>query len=285
MNNENIVVYTPNYRQKAGFFKVWTIMIKNIISSRQLIVQLFKRDFLMSYKKSFLGLTWIFISPIIGIASWVVLNSAGILKPGDVGIPFPAFVLLSSSIWGLFMGFYSSAAGTLTAGSGFIMQVKYPHEALLVKQLAQHLANFLITFILNIIVLLLFQVIPDWKIILLPILALPLLFLGAGFGLCISVISVVASDLVNFFNIILGLFFYITPVIYISSTVNSEVLRTIIEINPLTYLVGGVRDLIIYGNIEYWDKFIILSIFSFIFFMLAWRLFYVSEDKVIEKMI
>ena len=173
---DQITIYEPNQRQKIGFFRSWVVMIKNIIASRELIAQLFKRDFIAVYKKSFLGVTWIFVAPVIGIVSWVFMNMTGILKPGDVGIPYPAYVLLSSSIWGLFMGFYGAATGTLGAGAGFIMQVKFPHEALLIKQTAQHLANYLLGFVMNIIVLLAFGVIPSWKIIFFPIMIIPLFF-------------------------------------------------------------------------------------------------------------
>jgi len=206
------------------------------------------------------------------------------LNPGDVGIPYPAYVLLSTSIWGLFMGFYSSAVGTLGAGSGFIMQVKYPHEALLIKQTAQHLANFLITFIVTMVVLIIFKVFPSWQIILFPLLIIPLFLLGAGIGLVVSVIGVVATDLQKGFDIVLGMLIYVTPVIY-SSKVDNPLLQKIIQWNPLTYLIGTVRDGIIYGKFEYFDRYLLSSIFALIVFLLAWRLFYISEDKVIEKMI
>src|SRR4030042_1253111 len=114
MNKEIITIYEPNQRLKLGWFRIWIIMIKNIIASRDLIAQLFKRDFLAVYKKSFLGSAWIFITPVLGIVSWVIMNSAGVLKPGDVGIPYPAYVLISTSIWGLFMGFYDSSTETLS---------------------------------------------------------------------------------------------------------------------------------------------------------------------------
>ncbi|MFS8130961.1 MAG: ABC transporter permease [Candidatus Dojkabacteria bacterium] len=280
--NSGVKIYTPDAKQKIGFFQTWGIMLRNIIQSRDLIWQLFKRDFLATYKKSYLGVGWVLVSPIIGIISWVLLNSANILQPGDTPIPYLPYVLISSTIWGLFMGFYGSAAGTLGAGAGFIMQVKYPHEVLLVKQIAQQLANFLITFGINIIVLLLFGITPDWKILLFPILMLPMLFLGAGIGLIVSVISIVATDLTNFINIGLGFVFYVTPIVY-AATRPEGLFRTIVQINPLTYLVGGVRDLIVTGTMEYPDRFIIFSIASFIFFLLAWRFFFVSEDKVIEK--
>jgi lipopolysaccharide transport system permease protein len=281
---EKTVVYEPNSRRKIGFFKVWILMIRNIIASRELIFQLFKRDFLMSYKKSFIGAGWIFITPIIGVLSWIFMNHTGVLRPGNVGIPYPAYVLLGTSIWGLFMGFYSSAAGTLGAGASFIMQVKYPHEVLLIKQTAQQLANFLFAFIINIFVLLFFGVSPSWMIILFPILILPIFLLGAGIGLMIAVFNAMTPDLQKGFDFVLGLVLYITPVIY-SSKVSNPFLQKIITWNPLTYLIGVVRDSIIYGRIEYFDRFILASIFSLLFFLISWRLFFISEEKVIEKMV
>ncbi len=284
MNEEIFTTYEPNQRAKIGFFKIWMVMFRNIINSKELIWQLFRRDFLMAYKKSFLGMAWIFISPVIGIVSWVFMNATGILNPGDVGIPYPAYVLLSSSIWGLFTGFYESATGTLGAGSSFIMQVKYPHEALLVKQTAQHLANFLLGFILNIIILVAFGVIPSWKIAFFPVIILPLFFLGAGIGIVVSVINVVAIDLTKGFNLVFSLLMYITPVIY-SNRVENTHLRTIMKYNPLTYLVGNVRDLIIYGKFEHVDRFVYSALFALVVFLFSWRLFFISEEKVIEKMI
>lgn len=285
MNNQEFVVYEPNQRLKIGFFQTWLVMVRNIIKSRELIWQLFRRDFLMSYKKSFLGFGWVIVSPIVGIVSWVFLNSAGVLQPGDTSIPFPAFVLLGSSIWGLFMGFYSSASATLTAGASFINQVKYPHEVLLIKQTTQHLANFTITFFVNILVLLIFGVVPSLGILLFPLAIIPLFFFGAGLGLIISVISVVTSDLTNIINIVLGFVFYLTPIVYLVNKIDNPILKLIIEINPLTYLVGSARDLIIDGTILYPDRYIFVVLGTFLFFLLSWRLFFVSEDKVIERMI
>lgn len=280
----DVVVYKPNYRLEVGLFATWRIMFTNMYRSRELIWQLFRRDFLMSYRKSFLGITWIVISPIIGIFSWVLLNSTGILQPGDVGMPYPAYVLISSTIWGLFMGFYGSSSQTLNAGSGFITQVNYPHEALLVKQLLQQFTNFMITIVINLTILILFGVIPHWSILFFPILALPMLLFASALGLIINLISVVASDVSTIMNTLLGFVFYITPVIYAPDS-QSELLRQISQWNPLTYIVTGVRDLVLTGQMQHWDRFIFVTILSLIFFLLALRIFYVSEEKIVEKML
>lgn len=279
-----MIIYEPNQRLKMGLFKTWCVLFTNIISSRELIWQLFRRDFFMSYKKSFLGFSWMIITPVMGIISWVLMNATGILTPGNVGMPYPAYVLLSSSIYGLFMNFYSGASGTLSAGSGFIFQVNFSHDALLAKQILLQMANFLITLLITILVLLFFGVYPSWMILLFPILIIPMMLLGAAIGLVTSVVSVVASDIQKGIGFIMGLLMYITPVIY-SPDVKNPILHDIIKWNPLTYLIGAVRDSMIYGRIDHFDRFLISAGFSLILFLLAWRLFYVTEERVIERMI
>jgi ABC-type polysaccharide/polyol phosphate export permease len=164
------------------------------------------------------------------------------------------------------------------------MQVKYPHEALLIKQVAQHLATFLIGFLTNIAVLLLFGVIPSWKIIFFPFLIVPLFLLGAGIGLVIAVIGVVAVEIQRITDTFFGFLVFLTPVIY-SKDFSNELLQQVIKWNPLTYLIGGVRDMIVYGRMDNVEQFFYASVFSLIVFILSWRLFYVSEEKVVEKMI
>lgn len=280
----DVKVSTPDERSRLGFFQTIVIMFRNSWGSRELIWQLFRRDFLMAYKKSFFGMAWIIVTPIVGIISWVIFNATGILQPGDVGIPYPAYVLLSSSIWGVFMGFYGAAGGTLGAGGGIIMQVNYPHEALLFKQAMQFLIGFVITLVVNLVFLLLFGVTPSWMIVLFPIIALPLFFLGSAIGLIISVISIVGPDVSKIFNTVFGFLFYITPVIYAPET-SSELLQTLIKYNPLTYLIGAARDSLIYGKIDNLGIYLALFIGSLLLFLISLRMFYVSEHKAVEKMI
>lgn len=279
-----MTIYEPNHRIKLGFFQIWVQMFKNIYRSRELIWQLFKRDFLGQYKKSFLGITWFFISPLIGILSWIFMNMVGILNPGDVGVPYPVYVLLGTSIWGMFMGFFDAGMSTLGAGSGFIMQVNYPHEALLVKQTAQFLANYILGFMITIIILLAFGVIPHWMTIFYPLLTLPLFFLGGGIGLLLSIVGIVASDVQKGFALMMSLLLFITPVVYSPKT-GGPVLQSIIKWNPLTYLVAGVRDVIISGTMPHPDRYIYSAVGALVFFLLAWRLFFIAEDKIVERMI
>lgn len=271
-------------RHELGLFRTWAVMTRNIWRSRELIWQLFKRDFFAAYKKSFLGFTWVFVAPLLGVVSWVFLQRTGMLQPGEVGIPYTAYVLLGSTMWGLFMGFYGSAAATLTAGQALVMQVNYPHEVLLFKQTAQYLANFMISFVMNLAVLVAFHVVPSWGALLFPIVALPLFFLGAAIGLMVSMIGIVAVDLSGFINLGMGLLMWATPVVY-STAPDSPLVQIINRWNPLTYLVCSCRDIVIYGRLYHATGYFICAAGALLLFLISWRLFYVSEDKLIERMI
>ncbi len=280
----NKVVYEPNQYAKIGFFKTMLVIIKNTIASKELIFQLYKRDFLMQYKKSFLGLGWMIFGPIMGVVSWVLMDSAGVLSPGDVGVPYPVYVLFGTSIWGLFMSFFSSTSQTLQIAAGFIQQVNFHHEALVFKQGLQNLTNFGISLIINIVVMLSFGVMPTGFIVLVPLFIIPIFFLAASAGLMVSILSTLTSDVSRIASFFLSLLMFITPVIYDSSE-KVVWLQQCNLYNPLTYLITAPRDLILTGTMSNPFYYLVSIVMAILLFMVALRFFYISEKKVIEKMI
>jgi lipopolysaccharide transport system permease protein len=277
-------VYRPNQRHDLGYIQTWILMTRNIIRSRDLIWQLFKRDYFATYKKSFIGLTWVILSPIIGILSWVFLKKTGMLNPGDVGVPYPVYVLIGSSIWGLFMGTFTSVSQTLEASQMIIVQVNFPREALVFKQVAIQAVNFSISFLVNLAVLIGFGVVPSINTLLLPVVALPLLLFATAIGLIVSMISVVAFDMNRFIAAVMGLFLYTIPVIY-SDQVTSHLAQLVIRWNPLTYLVCSPRDIVLYGRIYDPAGYFICTALAGLLFIVSLRLFYIAENKIIERML
>lgn len=163
------------------------------------------------------------------------------------------------------------------------MQVQYPHEALLFTQTAQQLANFIIAFMLNILVMITFGIMPSWKIVFLPFVAMPLFFLGAAIGLVASMFSILAVDMSKVINIGLTMLMWLTPIVY-SDRVTSPLVREIIRWNPLTYLVCSARDIVLFGRLYNAENYAICSVLSVVLFLVSWRLFYIAEDRIIERM-
>ena len=277
-------VSRPNMRHEQGMFRTWAVMAQNVYGSRELIWQLFKRDFLGAYKKSFLGLAWAILTPLSAVVMWLFLRGTGMFNPGESSVPYPVYVLLGTTVWTLFMGILTAAGTTLQSGSDLVLQVNFPHEILLFKQVAQNLATSLFSLVFCVAVALCFRVVPSPWALLFPLVALPLFFLAAGIGLLLSLIGVVAMDLSKAVNLLFPLLMFASPIVY-TSEVDSPFAHAVIRWNPLTYLVCSCRDLILFGRLYDPLGYATSALGAFLFFMMAWRLFYVSENKLIERMV
>ena len=76
----NLVVYDARYGNSLSTVSAISRLFKNFWKWRVLALELFKRDFLAVYKRSFLGYIWIFITPIFSVFSYLFFNKIGVLK-------------------------------------------------------------------------------------------------------------------------------------------------------------------------------------------------------------
>ncbi|MBS0167021.1 MAG: ABC transporter permease [Nitrospira sp.] len=280
---EEQTVYEPEYRVKLGFVRCWVAMVAGIAQSRELIVQLFYRDMLAASKQSLLGIAWTWVSPLIGIASWLFLNQVGVLMPGKSDVPYPLFVLLGTTIWGVFMAVFTSAASSLSANSNLIMHAHFSHQVLVAQQVAHASLSMVANLVLLAAAFTFFGVHPQWTALFFPLSLVPLLLLGVGIGMIVSVLSILVRDMTKVMTTLLGVLMFFTPVIY-TPDVGNEVLQDLIWLNPLTYLVGGARDLMISGIIRDVQGYVVAVSFAVAVFLLSWRIFFISEQKVAEKL-
>jgi lipopolysaccharide transport system permease protein len=94
----------------------------------------------------------------------------------------------------------------------------------------------------------------------------------------------VAVDIDRIMTMGLGVLLYVTPVVY-SSGIDNALVQTITRWNPLTYLVCSARDIIIYGRLYHNVGYLVCAGLALLLFLVSWRLFYVSEHQIIERMI
>ncbi len=270
--------------QRAKGKNGWLTLVQNIRNYSYFIRQLVRISFLKEFKRSYLGLLWLFILPIISAIIWILLNGAGIIKPGDTSISYPAYVLLSTSIWGFFVEIYKNTSNTFLAGGKMKLLARFPYEAFIVEKVIVHILRFVIPFVINIIVLLLFGVRFSWVALLFPLTLIPLLILGLSIGLVVSIFRVLLDDVAIFIDQAMGFLMFLTPVVY-APDIQIGFLSQLIHLNPLTYLVGFSRDVLIKGTFYEPGLWSICVLLTFIFFVITVRIFMIAEPRVIERLI
>jgi lipopolysaccharide transport system permease protein len=278
----DVIVYEPELRARQGFVRCWCLMALRIVESRELIGRLFRRDLLAASQQSALGIAWVFITPLIGIASWVFMSRAGVLSPGEITVPYPLFVLIGTTIWGVFMAFFVSASTSLASNGNLLLHIKFSHEALVAQQAAQALVSVAAHLTVLVLTFALYGVWPWWTSVLFPLSLVPVFFLGTGLGMFVAVFAVLVHDMTKVVGTLLGVLMFLTPVIY-SPHVSDEWLQEVIWHNPMTYLVAGPRDLLLSGSMRQVQGYLISAAFAAVIFLLSWRLFFIAEQKVVEK--
>ena len=86
-----IVTYEPDNSLKKGYLSIFGEIFREFQANRWLTFQLFKRDFLSIYKQSFIGIFWVFIIPLVGLATFMILKSSGVFNVGEIDIPYPLY--------------------------------------------------------------------------------------------------------------------------------------------------------------------------------------------------
>jgi len=284
-HNQPDKTLTPLYAERVRnpLKRIWGYL-QNIKRHTYLLNQLIVVDITSSFKRSFIGLSWLIITPIISVFAWVLLQGAGIIDPGDTNIPYPAYVLLSTSIWSFFQGSYLVTSNVIINGGRFMVAAKFPHEVLIAQQMVVHCINFVIPFIINIIVLLFYGIKFSSIAFLFPVTLIPLLLLGTGLGLLVALLRVVAVDFSRIADQCIMFLMFLTPIIY-APRIQLNWLANIVKYNPLTYLVGFSRDVLTHGNFYELNLYLIFSLISFVFFIISVWIFMKFESKLLERLI
>lgn len=249
-----------------------------------LIRQLVRINLQTEFKRSIIGMSWLFILPLFSVFIWVLLNSAGIVNPGDTSVPYPAYVLLSTSIWGFFADMYQHSSNMFVKSARLLVNTPFPYQAFVVELIIVHLIRFSIPFLLNLGVLFFFGVTLGWTALLFPLTLIPLLAAGLALGLLIAPLRIVAFDFTKLVDEGIRLLMFLTPVVY-TPKLELGWLSSFVAFNPMTYLVSFSRDVLINGTWYEPATYALVCLLVTLALWLVMRLLTVGHHRILERLI
>lgn len=223
---------------------------------RELFYFLAWRDLMVRYKQTALGIAWAVLRPLLTMLVFTLIFG-NLAKLPSGGVPYPILILAALLPWQFFANALSESSGSLLTNANLISKVYFPRLIVPASSVIVGLVDALIGGGLLIIMLLWFNLTPDWRILTLP------LFFGVAFaaalgaGLWLSALSVKYRDFrfVVPFMVQLGL--YISPVGF-SSQLVPEQWRWLYSLNPLVGIIDGFRWAILNGASPiYWPGFVL----------------------------
>ncbi len=214
-------------------------VFKNLYNYRELLKTSVKKEIRGKYKNSFLGVLWSFLNPLLQIAVYAIVFPLILRNTQENYVIFLCCGLIP---WTFFSNAITRSAFTMVENGNILKKVYFPREILPISVVTSEGVNFLISTII-ILVFVLFSGLGITKYILFyPLIFIAQYLLLIAISLIVSSICVYIRDLQHFIGVFLQLLFYATPIVYASDSI-PENFKWILNLNPMTYIINGYRDI------------------------------------------
>ncbi len=255
-------------------------IFKDLYKYRELIKTSVTKDIGGKYKHSFLGVLWSFINPLLQIAVYAIIFPL-IMKNN---IPnYTVFMVCGLIPWNYFSTAINRASFVMIENGNIIKKVYFPREILPLSLVTSEGVNFLISTIIIIGFVLAYGMGLGWSILMYPVLLIIQYIMLLGISLVVSSITVYFRDLQHFLGVLLQLFFYATPIVYATEQIPVEY-RWILNLNPMTYIIEGYRDIFYYQTMPDLKTLAIILIVSIINCVFGYFIFNKLQKKFAEEL-
>ncbi len=259
------IVIEPGRGFKNYWFDLWQY--------RELLFFLSWRDILVRYKQTVIGIAWSVIRPLLTMVVFTFIFGKLAKFPSE-GVPYPILVYAAMLPWQFFANALTESSNSLLSNAGMISKIYFPRLIVPSSSIIVSLVDFLISFVILILLMVWYHFVPNWHIFTLPLFLLMALIFSLGLGFWLAALNVKYRDFryIVPFTVQFGL--YVSPVGF-SSSVVPERWRLLYSMNPMVGVIDGFRWAILGQNIQiYWPGFLLslfLTLAVFIFGILYFR--------------
>lgn len=229
---EAVLVLEPGRSEKNYWADLWRY--------RELLLILALRDISVRYKQTIIGILWAILRPFLTMIIFTIIFGRIAMLPSDGIAPYALMVLAAMLPWSLFSNTLSESSNSLIGNANLIGKVYFPRIIIPMATLVTAFIDFLISFIILIGMMVYYQFIPGWQIMLLPIFMILALLASLGPGLWIAALNVKYRDFRYAIPFVVQFGLYISPVGF-SSKVIPEQWRLFYNLNPAVGVIDGFR--------------------------------------------
>lgn len=233
---------------------------------RELFQVLAWRDVSVRYKQTVIGVAWAVIRPLLTMIVFTVIFGNIAKLPSDGTAPYALMVFAGMLPWTFFSTAMADASNSLVSNANLISKVYFPRLIVPASTIVVALIDLLISFSILVLMLLWFQFLPSWQILLLPVFILLACLASLGPSLWITSLNVKYRDFRYIIPFIVQFGLYVSPVGF-SSSVIPEKWRLVYSLNPIVGIIDGFRWCVLGGESTiYWPG-LAASLATTVFFL------------------
>lgn len=253
------------------------VKIKEFHQYSNLFVELVRKGIKLKYRRSYLGVVWSMIEPLL---TMIVLALVFGTLLGHNGKDFPVYILSGRLIYSLFSQATTTALKSIRQNQAMIKKVYVPKYLYPLSGIVFNYILFLISLVVLLAVSLVLKVYPTPRMFLCVIPMLILFLLSVGVGLILSTIGVFFRDLEYLWNVGLMLVMYTCAIFYYPEKILSSNVGWILQYNPLFCIISNFRSCVFGEPMDIW-MLVYSLIFSVASIVVGAIIFDKNQDKFI----
>jgi ABC-type polysaccharide/polyol phosphate export permease len=250
---------------------------RELLAYRTLLRLLVINQFKQRYRRSLLGMGWMFVGPLLNTAVLSVAFNA--LFHASI-VRYPAYVMVGLIAWNFFAQTTTLGVDAAISGSGLLQRVYLPRSMFVVATLGGALINMGVALIALLIVLLATSVPLYSTWLLLPLAIAVLALFTLGVTLLIATLAVFIGDVAHMYQLLVQALFFLTPIVYPAEIVPAE-LRWLVQLNPMSVMIDLFRTLLYRGQIPDLRQWLIAAGIGLATLCAGWVLFAWKADECV----
>ena len=254
-----------------------TRVIKNFKKFRFLIFELVKKDIKLKYRRSYLGILWTLLEPLLTMIVLTIVFS-GFYGKSDRS--FPIYVLSGRLLYSFFSSGTKAACKSIRSNASIIKKVYVPKYIYPFSTILANYLIFLISLSVLVVVSLVLGVYPTKHIFAALIPLITLFFMTIGFGMVLATMAVFFRDLEYLWEVMLMLIMYSSAIFYNPAKVIKNGYGWIIEYNPVYACIANFRNAIYGSPIDIRSLYYSVTV-AMLSIVIGLFVFYKKQDKFI----
>ena len=262
------------------------VFIAKLWKHRYYSYALLKNELKGRYTRSYLGILWLIIQPLIQVAVYAFIFSTVFLArlPGMSQTPgaYAIYLLAGIAAWTLLSEIITRNTTVFTRHANLIKKYPVPKISLFIAAIGEALFNNLILLILVIILSLilnpLFQL--STLIYLLPVFFL-IVLLASSLGVLLATLNVFIRDIEQAVSVVLQLLFWLTPIVY-TLNVLPEKYQILIHLNPASAFAGAYQNIFVYNHAPDWITLLYPLLLSLFIIMIANIIYNKAKHELVD---
>lgn len=220
-----------------------------------LLRELVKTDFKLRYQGSMLGMVWSVLKPLMLFAVMYVVF-VRFLRFG-AGIPhFAVSLLLAQTLWSFFQESTSQGMRAIVDRGDLLRKINFPRYIVVISSTVSAFINLLISLVVVLIFMIINGVEFRLTILLFPLIVVELYIFALAIAFLLSTLYVKFRDIGHIWDVVMQIWFYITPIIYPLSQIismsgfGSTVAKLMLIVNPMAQIIQDARYVLVTAQTE-----------------------------------